>query len=575
LRSIESAIAADFDLLAGSVMAGKNPLVVEGFYVVSTAVTAASSLQLQVADSTLIHFFASESGSVFHVPADRANEVLNTTNPKITGSWTPSTVNFVGLDLIRSADASTTDLVEFIDVNTELEDPHEVPLARTLDYRIIISTQDFDSRPGVAPLARVLLDSVGNVTDIQDARQFFFRLGEGGTVPNPGASFHWPAGRNEVNSGDPFAGGDKAITNFKGWMNSVMTRLWEVGGGEYWYSSTEDRNVAMARAGSPFVSTGENFEFISSNLHWKGLVIVFSNSTGFKNAIADQTTDLAGLTDLADGECIYVDLDRTQDRTGGLAISAQKAPLTLLGDPSTPGTRWVIAWRYGSEIHVRDQSYAVGASLKDATVLASGSVKLSATDSAPISPAHVATVDSQTFTARAAGLSRGYLFGPATPSVSDFIGGSGDIIIGGGSDGADGFGGGNPVDHNVILQIGRTQDEIKLNGVGDWLTHGVAGASIANNNTSLGYGNLILRLIGREFLGGVSDHVHVFLDGSFGFDNILFGSGPITPAPVVGAQIRSKFFFRDNGVASPNKRDQFCVMGWDGAITPLWSSNPY
>lgn len=562
LRAIESAIAADFDLLAGSIMAGKNPLVVEGFYVVSTAITAASSLQLQVADSTLVHFFASESGSVFHVPADRANEVLNTTNPKITGSWTPSTVNFVGLDLIRSADASTTDLVEFIDVNTELEDPHEVPLARTLDYRIIISTQDFDSRPGVAPLARVLLDSVGNVTDIQDAREFFFRLGDGGTVPNPGASFHWPAGRNEVNSGDPFAGGDKTITNFKSWMNAVMTRIWEVGGGEYWYSSTEDRNVVMARTGSPFVSSGENFEYISSNLHWQGLVITFSNSTGYKNAIADQTTDSPGLTDLADGECVYVDLDRTQNRTGGSALVAQKAPLSLLGDPSTPGSRWVIAWRYGSSIHVRDQSYAVGSAFVSATTGASGMVKLSATDGAAVSPAKVATVDSVTLRAYAAGLTR----------VGDFMGGAGDIVIGGTPNA------GLTADHNIILQTANSNHEVQVLGykVEDD-PHAVLNVtSLYPWTASVDGGNArVLRIRGYSFAdSAIQDAITFHGIGAIGFRNTP-PDGSIALGAPGPADIRSFLSFRTNGIISPGTRDQCYLTFFDGHEVLLGQSNTY
>lgn len=556
-------------------IAGKAPLIISGFYLITTGITIAANLKLRVANSTIIHFLASESGSIFGVPSDRADEQLNTVNPRVLGSFTPSQVNYVGLDFIRQADDSTTDLVEFIDTNSLQETPVSIPLARTVDYRIVISTLDFDNNPGIAPIAKVTVDGTGNITAVEDARSMAFRLGSGGTVPNIGNSFGWPSGRKENTAGDTFVGGDKAITSFKGWMDSIMTRLWEVGGGEYWYSPTTYGNERLSRSGAAFVSSGEYFEWDGTNLHWKGLTWIFANSTGVFNDVANQTTSSAGLTDLADGECIYVDVDRTANRTGGSALNAVKAPLATLGTPVTPGSRYVLAWRHGANVFTRDQSYFIGSAFQIATVSAAGMVKLSATDSAPITPAHVATVDSQTFTARAAGLTRGYLFGPATPSVSDFMGGSGDITIGGGGDGADGHGGGNPVDFNVIIQTHRTQDEVIVQGGSDWNGSGVAALSVTNTNTALAYSNLIARFRGREFLGGLSDHVHIFLDGSIGFDNILNGTGPATPNPIVGAQIRSKIFFRDNGVVSPNKRDQLCVMWFDGSIAVISQGPTY
>src|SRR4029077_17280538 len=132
-----------------------NPLVVSGFVVITANIFQAEDLQIKVARSGLIHFNASESGSIYQTPADRPNEVLNSTNPRLIGGFTPSTVNYVGLDLKRSVDLSTVDLVEFLDSNTSLEDPKEVPLARTLDYRIVISTTDFSLTPGIAPIAKV------------------------------------------------------------------------------------------------------------------------------------------------------------------------------------------------------------------------------------------------------------------------------------------------------------------------------------------------------------------------------------------------------------------------------------
>src|SRR6202142_3033320 len=89
-------------------------------------------------------------------------------------------------------------------------------------------------------------------------------------------------------------------------------------------SPTSDHNVRMAQTGTPFGSTGMNFEFVSSNVHWKGLVLIFDNSTATYNVIADQTASVAGLTDLVSGQCIYVDVDRSQNRSGGTSLIAAK-----------------------------------------------------------------------------------------------------------------------------------------------------------------------------------------------------------------------------------------------------------
>jgi hypothetical protein len=150
IRAIESSVAADFDLLAGEILAGKSPLVIHGFELslLSTG-TPATQLQLFVADSVILHPEASENGTIFQVPTSRAAETLNAANTRVVGSFTANTINYIGIDLRRTADPTTADLVQFLDSDTKLEKPKTVPLGRTLDYIIVISTQDFSTTPGV------------------------------------------------------------------------------------------------------------------------------------------------------------------------------------------------------------------------------------------------------------------------------------------------------------------------------------------------------------------------------------------------------------------------------------------
>lgn len=551
LRDVESSTAADFDLLAGRILANRQPLVVRGFNVVSTGSTLAERLQIHVADAVLIHYFATESGSIFQVPATRADELLSTTNPRVSGSFTPNQVNYVGVDVVRSTDATTSDVVMFLAADSLKEVAKEVPLARTLDYTVVISTTDFSSMPGVAPLAKVTTDGANHIVTLEDARTLFGRLGSGGSVPDAQHAYPWPAGRTEV--GDPFSGGDKAIGSLKEWMDAAMTRVWEIGGGEHWYSATADRNVRMVRSGTAFVSTGEYFEWSGTHLHWRGLKFTFDNSTASLNEVKDQTTDSAGLTDLADGDCIYVDLDRTVNRSGGTALSAAKTTLALLGVGPTPGARYAIAWRVGSVVYTRDQPYNVGSALKLATTGAAGTVELSATDSASVTPARVATVDSVSRAAYATGLTRG----------SDFVAGAGDLQVGGI----------NGEDHNVVLATTRDTDQVFIRGKGS-LGHGVGVCTVEATPVLSGVTDLsttaILRL--RNYspdLTALTDTFNFLADGSFAIRSSE-SAGLLSPLP----PFRVKLFVLSTGT-SPTKHDQLHVMWFDASTTMIAQSPAY
>lgn len=387
LRSIESAIAADFDVLVGMMLSGKKSMILSGFKMPVNSVIGAKATSLQVvtAGSLISHYNASETGTIFFVPADRAVETLTPTNPRVLGSFTANTVNYIGLDVQRTPDDTTADTAMFLDADTLKETPKTVPLGRTLDYVLVISTTDFTSTPSVAAIAKVTTDASNNVVSIVDARELMFRLGTGGSLPDLMHAFPWPEGRLELTTGDVFSGGDKPVGSLKSWMDAVMTRIWEIGGGERWFSSVSDRNVKLVKYGT-FFTNGEYFSWDGTNLLWKGLKFVFPNSTGWFNDVADQTVSSAGLTDLADGECIYVDLDYTANRTGGTAIHAAKTTTILLGSPTAPGTRHIIAWRVGSYVFEKDGAWPVGSHFNPATTVSLGVVALSFNPTNPAFP---------------------------------------------------------------------------------------------------------------------------------------------------------------------------------------------
>jgi hypothetical protein len=415
IRALESGVCFDFDVLAGAVLSGGLPAVVRGFDVVTTGAVGApaSNLVVNVASAVVTHVDASESGTVFTVPEDRAAEVLGPTNGRVHGGFVAGATNYVGVDFTRKADDATSDVVKFIDGDPETaeESARLVPLARTIDYRFVISTIGFASSPNVLPVAIVQTDSSTHVVSVVDARHLLFRLGRGGDAPTAINPYSWPLGRTEA------LGGDRAISSQRAWTQAAMTRIWEIGGGPSWFSPTADRNVKLGVGGTTFAA-GDYYEWDGTNLHWRGLVVLFDNSPAGYNDVLDQLTDLTGLTDLADGDCLYVDVDRNNNRTGGTALQPVKAPMVSLGQGAVPGSRFVLAWRHGSNVFTRGGSTGVGQPLAvpAASKTVNGVIRTSATPPVPLAP--VAAITDAGGRAIATGLTRAGAGGPGAGALA-------------------------------------------------------------------------------------------------------------------------------------------------------------
>lgn len=341
LRSVDSGVASDFDTVAGQVMAGQQPLVVTGFTLSTTSAVgnAATALQLNVANGIVLHYFASQSGSFLLVPSTRAAETLNpVTNSRVSGSFSVNTQNYVGLDFTRSPDTTTSDLVEFLNVDTLLESGQVVPLARTLDYKIVISTTPFSAQTNILPIAVITTDANGNVATngIQDARNQSYRLGLGGDIPNSQYSYPWSQGRaeeaTEATSVNYFAGGDKVIGSDREWRQAVMSRLWELGGGAHWYTQSAPWYIRLARNGNAIFSTGgDNF---LKQLTLNTTVTSGSISTGSHTVTLGTVAYTSGPTaDVSVGDTLGINVGAsdqeyvlvTAESTGGSTITANFA----------------------------------------------------------------------------------------------------------------------------------------------------------------------------------------------------------------------------------------------------------
>jgi len=288
IRALESAVSHDFDMLLRGMFTGLNkPFLVRGFKIkIPNAAINASNLQIEVADSVLLHSSATESGTVLHVPAATADETLSPQNSKVIGAFQANAINYVALDYRRATDALTVDQTAGWSPSQQIEYQRAVPIGRMLNYRFIITTNGFSTN---LPLYIVKTTSTGAVEYITKATTNFFRLGSGGANPDPSYSYgfgnyvntqpgsnprrEWigdTSGANQltVEPGDSllaFDYGDFAIKNLKEWMDAIMTRFKEITKSDYWYldsnlPSGDQLNLADLQwdsIGSVITGTGE------------------------------------------------------------------------------------------------------------------------------------------------------------------------------------------------------------------------------------------------------------------------------------------------------------------------------
>lgn len=375
-RLVESAVRGDFDVAIGQIAAGGQPFVVRGLTIAGSG--RADTLELVVADAIAINYNATHSGSFIHIPADEPNQVLNgTTNGRVDGAFVEGVFNYVGIDFVRTTDPDSADLVTFVNPTTGVRTQSQVETAEYLTYRIVIGTTPFSVLPNIVPVAKITVTG-GVATIVEDARPMLFRLGTGGDFPSNEGSYSWPQDRN---TSLDFTGGDKAIASQKDWLDAVMTRIWEIGGGANWYTNTADRNVWSINTESPF-SNGDywTFDAGTGNTEFKNIRFFF---TGAGVAYYNDIVGTGGTPFvLADGYGVYADLDRTANVTVGYGV----APIANIGTGSIPGARWILAWRNGSNLYTRNWRFPVGVTYTPATNLALGVVKLHAVAGTPLFP---------------------------------------------------------------------------------------------------------------------------------------------------------------------------------------------
>lgn len=352
MRALESAVRNDFDELISSFVTGTTQgYIMRGFEISMAGAIggAASGLQLLVDPGAVFHVSSSQSGTFYLVPSGTPAQQLNSaTNTIVDGAFAPSAINYVGLEYERFIDDTTSSQVYIWNPTTNNETTKNAPRAQILRYRIKITTSTFASN--VLPIATVTTDSGNNVVSITDARWMMFRLGTGGSAPNPFYVYPWtaqPEGRTEnpstssSNSVNPFHGGDKMIMTLKDWMNAIMTSLQEIKGTVYWYSPSSAGSIDSLRTDlGNTVTTGagviEHSADTAGLINWDEDIVLKVVGSRLEYRFAANDAPSTNIT-LADNQVAYVTLIRDVEVSPNLVFTNASAVVTSVGSIAWTG----------------------------------------------------------------------------------------------------------------------------------------------------------------------------------------------------------------------------------------------
>lgn len=369
IKSIESAISNDFDeLLKGLITGQGKSYFITGFDInmVGAIGSSASGLQVIVSDSAVLHGNSLESGTFYTVPAGTPSEILNSNvNSRVTGSFVPGALNYVGLEYERIIDPTTTTQAYFWNPASKSEFTKTVPAALMLRYKFVVSSSTWAAN--VLPIAVVETDSSNNVSSIEDRRPMLFRLGSAGaSTPDPTYMYPWTnhsEGRSEnfwksTSSTSPFRGGDKQIKSEKEWKDAIMSMIKEIKGTPYWYDINAGGSVVKLRmdlANSMMTGTGSivHSETTAGQINWTS--DIYLDLVGSRLSYKILQNSSSSYITLADNQVAYVKLIRGQNIIPNLIFTNGSSTVTSVANISW--TNDVLAGDYIKLVSDLDTKY--------------------------------------------------------------------------------------------------------------------------------------------------------------------------------------------------------------------------
>lgn len=336
--NIQGFVENELQEWTSSIFAGTlNSYILKGF---EPTVVANLNITVAVANSVLFNSAVTSgdmAGSTFRAPS---------TSPGLSLTLTDNVTNYVHLVVNRIS--KEADLRVFWDRIANAGEGAEwsqiVNTIDTLDVSLYVSTVGWSVDDDKIPIFYATT-AAGVITSLVDYRNLFFRLGKPG---NPGF-YNTLLDRVEPNPDKiaqptAFTAADKEITNFKAWMDVVMSALKEIKWGtttsRYWY----EQAPGSLTQGNDVLTAGGNWSWTLSagpgsvgDLAFSSDAIVIMYGSAFTNSI-DFTVSSPIV--LNDGDVAFVDLVRT-------ASSVLTVTVVASGSYTSNPDRLIIAKRTG------------------------------------------------------------------------------------------------------------------------------------------------------------------------------------------------------------------------------------
>ena len=322
LLSQDSYTAGDFKYLIKSFV-GDSPCVLKGFDIIEpVAGQLVSTCQIQIANS-IVYFPSSNAGSFF-CGLPEGNDLSLPLIPELRVNAT----NYIYATFSTIDTAPDSRAFWDPDKNDGAGGEFNLEINTESVLNIVIGTSVSTFPDNTIAIAKIVTDSIGMIKSIEDCRQMMFRLGTGGTTPNPSANFSFrnlpviensdysreetPIIASTASSPNPFQGGDKNIYSLKEWMDAVMTKIKELSGAPYWYAQNTNLSLAstfLDTAGSTLKSKGtwEHDATIAGKVTWTA-DIVYKSLMDPRDLIIRQ-----GNTTLANEQVAFIELLRDVD----------------------------------------------------------------------------------------------------------------------------------------------------------------------------------------------------------------------------------------------------------------------
>lgn len=268
-RALEAFSQNDWRFFLTGVWSNQS-YILSGFEITNYSnIFSVPGIKIQLNDVVAIHTEATTQANGFYVSTGtEADAVLN---------LSPNATNFIEADFIVST--GTPDTRAFWDTGADAGDGAEFTdtVDTVINLGLTVSSNVSSFTTGKIKLYKITTNSSGVATSVQDCRDLFWRLGSGGSSPDPDSDFSWSntpdvahaqfetpiTATSATTANAPFQGGDKNLKTFKDWLDVAMSKYKATFNLPYWYMDPGASATQMYQNSSMTLCVGGTWEHLS------------------------------------------------------------------------------------------------------------------------------------------------------------------------------------------------------------------------------------------------------------------------------------------------------------------------